>query len=135
MSDAALYLHPGGYDTSGPELLGRLAAGESFLRGYVRHAATERFHFWNVAGRPQAELEALLERIAAPAKPVTWIGRNARSELGEAGVLNMPVPGLADESWARRRIGARTYAICGITHTTATDRTMKTLADMLIAPT
>jgi glycosyltransferase involved in cell wall biosynthesis len=135
MSDAALYFHPGGYDTSGPELLGRLAAGESFLRGYVRHAATERFRFWNVAGRPQAELEALLERIEAPAKPVTWIGRNSRSQLREAGVLNMPVPGLADESWARRRIGARTYAICGITHTTATDRTMKTLAEMLIAPT
>ena len=51
--NAALYLHPGGYDTSGPSLLGRLSAGESFLRGYLRHADVDRYVFWNAASRPQ----------------------------------------------------------------------------------
>ncbi|MDB5495497.1 MAG: hypothetical protein JWP86_2834 [Phenylobacterium sp.] len=135
MSNAALYLHPNGYDTSGPELLGRISAGESFLRGYLRHADVERYYFWNAAGRPEAELNELLARIHAPEKPITWIGQMDRRGLGGIGVLNMPVPGLPHEAWLRRPFGPRTYAICGITHTTATDRVMQAIGEMLIAPT
>ena len=135
MTNAAFYLHPQGYDTSGPALLGRLSAGESFLRGYLRHADVERYYFWNVAGSRQADLDALLERVHPPKKPITWIAQNDRQGLGQAGVLNMPVPGLTPEAWARRRFGATAYAICGITHTTATDRVMQTIAEMMIAPT
>jgi glycosyltransferase involved in cell wall biosynthesis len=135
MSNAALYLHPNGYDTSGPELLGRISAGESFLRGYLRHAEVDRYYFWNVAGRPEKELNELLERVQAPAKPITWINQTDRRALGGVGVLNMPVPGLTSEAWLRRPFGPRAYAICGITHTTATDRVMQATAEMLISPT
>lgn len=135
MSNAVLYLHPNGYDTSGPELLGRISAGESFLRGYLRHADVDRYYFWNIAGRPQSELEALLARIHPPQKPVAWIPQMRRGAISEVGVLNMPVPGLPTEAWARRLFGQKAYAICGITHTTATDRVMQGIADMLIAPT
>ena len=134
MSNAALYLHPKGYDTSGPQLLGRLAAGESFLRGFLRHADVERYYFWNSGGARQEELDDLLARIHAPAKPITWIRQADRRSLSQVGVLNMPVPGVTAESWHRRPFGARAYAICGITHTTATDRVMQTIAELLIAP-
>jgi hypothetical protein len=30
-----IYYHPEAYTTSGPKLMGRHAAGESFLRGFV----------------------------------------------------------------------------------------------------
>lgn len=135
MSNAALYLHPGGYDTSGPALLGRLSAGESFLRGYLRHAEVDRHYFWNVAGRPLPDLEALLNRIEPPRRPITWIPQTNRGALGQVGVLNSPMPALTAEAWMRRPFGPRRYAICGITHTTATDRVMQALADMLVAPT
>jgi glycosyltransferase involved in cell wall biosynthesis len=135
MTNAALYLHPNGYDTSGPELLGRISAGESFLRGYLRHADVERYYFWNVAGRPEKELHDLLARVQAPAKPITWIPQTNRAALGAVGVLNMPAPGLTLESWLRRPFGPRAYAVCGITHTTATDRVMQAVAEMLITPT
>lgn len=135
MTNAAFYLHPNGYDTTGPALLGRMSAGESFLRGYLRHADVDRYYFWNIAGKPEAELNALVERVHPPTKPITWIPQADRRALSQVGVLNMPVPGLTAESWARRRFGASAYAICGITHTTATDRVMQTIAEMLIAPT
>jgi glycosyltransferase involved in cell wall biosynthesis len=135
MTNAVLYLHPGGYDTSSPALLGRLSAGESFLRGYLRHADVERYVFWNVAGRPVEELEKLLARIQPPTKPISWIPRTSRGAIKELGVLNMPVPGLTTEAWHRRPFGSRSYAVCGITHTTATDRVMQTIAETLIAPT
>lgn len=134
-SNAALYFHPGGFDTSGPNLLGRLSAGESFLRGYLRHADVDAYHLWNVAGRPQADLEALLHRVEAPAKRVNWIAQTDRRGLGKAGVLNIPGPGLNTEAWSRRPFGPRLYALCGITHTTATARIMQAMGDMLIAPT
>lgn len=135
MNNAALYLHPNGYDTTNPALLGRISAGESFLRGYLRHADVDRYVFWNIAGRPIADLEALLARIEAPKKPITWIPQTARGALKDIGVLNMPVPGLTQEAWQRRPFGPRAYAICGITHTTATDRVMQGIADMIVSPT
>jgi len=134
MSNAALYLHPKGYDTSGPQLLGRLAAGESFLRGFLRHAEVERYFFWNSGGAKPEELDALLARIHAPTRPITWIRQADRQALSQVGVLNMPVPGVTAESWLRRPFGPRAYAICGITHTTATDRVMQTIGELLISP-
>ncbi len=134
MNNAALYLHPNGYDTSGSRLLGRHSAGESFLRGFIRHADVEAFHFYNVAGRPQAELDALVARIQAPQKPINWIGHLNRPALAGPGILNMPVPNLPAEAWRRRPHGERAYGICGITHTTATAAVMDVVSQLLIAP-
>jgi hypothetical protein len=38
----AIYFHPEAYSISGPRLMGRNAAGESFLRGFVRHTSDIR---------------------------------------------------------------------------------------------
>src|SRR5262249_18756793 len=134
MSNAAIYLHPNGFDTSGQVLLGRHSAGESFLRGFVRHADVDRFYFWNVAGRPQAELDGLVERIQAPTRPITWIGQPQRGRLAEAGAVNLPSPAIDEEAWRRRAVGAGRYAITGLTHTTATARVMGLIGDLLLAP-
>ena len=40
---AALYYHPEAYSTSGPKLMGRNAAGESFLRGFLSHSTADTF--------------------------------------------------------------------------------------------
>jgi glycosyltransferase involved in cell wall biosynthesis len=58
----------------------------------------------------------------------------SRQSLAKIGVLNLPVPGLDTEAWARRPLGEASYAICGITHTTATEIVMQTLSNMLLAP-
>jgi glycosyltransferase involved in cell wall biosynthesis len=134
MSNAALYLHPNGYDTTGSVLLGRHSAGESFLRGFLRHAEVERYYFWNVAGRPQADLEAMVRRIEPPTRPITWIAQTRREDLAQAGVLNVPSPEIDVEAWHRRQSGAPRYALCGLTHTTATERVMRVLGDLFIAP-
>ncbi|MET0271935.1 MAG: glycosyltransferase family 4 protein, partial [Phenylobacterium sp.] len=94
----------------------------------------ERYHFYNVMNRPLAELEGLLARVEAPGKPINWIGQSARQSLGEVGVLNIPTPEINIEAWHRRPYGSRAYAICGITHTTATATVMRTLPDLLVAP-
>lgn len=134
MSNAAIYLHPNGFDTTGDRILGRHSAGESFLRGFLRHADVDRFHFWNVLGRPQAQLEALVERIHPPGKPVNWIPARDRTRLSDVGVVNYPGPDLSHEAWARQLFGPNAYAVCGITHTTATANVMRLLGDLLVGP-
>jgi glycosyltransferase involved in cell wall biosynthesis len=50
------------------------------------------------------------------------------------GVLNMPTPQIGAEAWHRLTHGSRTYAITGITHTTATAKVMDVLPGLLVAP-
>ncbi len=135
MQSAAIYFHPNGFDTTTGRLLGRHSAGESFLRGFLRYADVERFDFWDASGKGWQSLEPLVRRIAEPRLPMRWIGATDRPQLADPGVLSLPGPQINIEAWHRRQAGSRTYAICGLTHTTATALVMSTVADLLIAPT
>ncbi|HEX4709764.1 glycosyltransferase family 4 protein [Phenylobacterium sp.] len=134
MTNAAIYMHPNGFDTTSGRLLGRHSAGESFLRGFLRHADVERFYFWHAGGATISALEALIERIQPIERPKTWITTTNRPGIGEVGVLHLPGPNLGDEAWARRVYGPNSYSICGLTHTTATARVMEILSQYATAP-
>jgi glycosyltransferase involved in cell wall biosynthesis len=135
MTRAVIYLNPEAFDTTGPTLMGRHAAGESFLRGYLRHSRAERFHFWNIAGRPQAQLDDLVGRIWQIDRPVTWLAQTDRAGIGHVGVVHYPTPNLAREAWLRRAsVHAKAYGVSGVTHTTAEHAIMDSLADLLTAP-
>ncbi|MGH6963920.1 MAG: glycosyltransferase family 4 protein [Phenylobacterium sp.] len=134
MQNAALYLHPEAFDTTTGRILGRHAAGETFLQGFLRHADVDRFDLWDGAGKGRDTLEAFLQRFDVSRRPVRIIGAVARAELSDPGVVFLPGPDLNREAWLRRVVGSRTYAACGLTHTTATAQIMRTIADLLIAP-
>ena len=134
MSNAALLLHPDAIATDGPRLLGRQAAGESFVRGFIRHADVDRFYFWQ---HPQATLDPLAAAVRAlepTTKPHRWFAPADRSLLSQVGVVSLPGPHIDQEAWARRPYGDHAYSLCGITHTTATARTMDNFANQLVAP-
>ena len=132
---AAIYWHPEAYDTAGAQtLMGRHSAGESFIRGYIRHGSSKELTLFNAVEQHPKDLEPLVRRIEPCAKPIRWLGRGDIGGLRQAGVLNLPVPGLSQPAWARRLIGDTAYSLCGVTHTIATSRVMDTLADMPIAP-
>ena len=135
MQNAALHFHPDALDTSRARLLGRHSAGESFLRGMLRHAEVDEFHLWNAAHKPQKDMDSLLLQLGHPDKPVRWISGPDRAEFGAAGVVSIPSPEINREVWHRRTVGARAYAICGVTHTTASAIVMRTLGDLLVSPT
>ena len=135
MSNAAIFLHPDGYDTTGPRLMGRHSAGESFLRGFLRHADVESHVFYSPSGHSVSQLAALVERIHPTTKPVTWIAKHERPRLAEVGCLYYPQPSLAREAWNRRPYGPETYSICGVTHTTASHLAMDSIAELMTGPT
>src|SRR5581483_5054733 len=106
--------------------LGRHSAGESFLRGFLRHADVPAFHFLNVSRQPAATATELIRRIHPTDREIVW--HPYRHHIADLGVFNLPVPALDEEAWNRAPIGATAYALCGITHTTATERVMRALA-------
>jgi len=134
MSNAAIYLNPEAFDTKTKALMGRHAAGESFLRGYRLHADVERHVFWNVAGRPTADMQAFVDAVEPSTKPVTWLAAGDRRGIGRVGAVSLASPQIAREAWARRVLGDAAYGICGITHTTATARAMDAIGALLTAP-
>jgi glycosyltransferase involved in cell wall biosynthesis len=135
MSDVAIYLNPEAFDTKGRALMGRQSAGESFLRGYLRHSRASQWSFWNVAARKPEALHEALSELGDLNRPITWVPRADRSGLARAGNVHLPQPNVARESWRRNMAGLRRgYGISGITHTTASMDIMDSIADLMSAP-
>ncbi|MDP2214884.1 glycosyltransferase family 4 protein [Phenylobacterium sp.] len=135
MSNAAIYLHPDGYQTDRPQLMGRHSAGESFLRGFLRHAAVDRFHFWKGGLFAHEAYEALISGEGRLRRDGRWIAPRNRHGLSDPGCVFIPSPTIGQESWWRRRYGPAHYSLCGLTHTTATHRAIAALEELLTCPT
>lgn len=135
MSNAAIYLHPDGYRTDRARLMGRHSAGESFLKGFVRHAEVDRFHFWKGGTLAHEAYESLLASAGPLRHEGRWIAPRNRQALSDPGCVFIPSPTLGQEAWWRRRYGPAHYSLCGLTHTTASHRAIAALEELLTCPT
>jgi glycosyltransferase involved in cell wall biosynthesis len=138
---AAIYYHPEAYTTTGPRLMGRNAAGESFLRGFLRYSkATE---FWAQVQRMEhAQHFAQAAKSFARNEPIKAVDKNSLSALESPGVVYYPVPGIGEHAYHRALAGANSqnadphtaWSLCGITHTTSSAGAMDALASLITAP-
>lgn len=130
---AAIHYHPDGFDTGGPRLMGRQAAGEGFLRGWLRWSGADPLTLWTASDGHFAHGRKL-------AADMGWTGavRRAGPDQPEAliseGALFLPGPGLADSAWLRRWRADRAWSLIGITHTTASHRALDAITGVLAAP-
>lgn len=134
MRNAAILLHPDGYRTDRERLMGRHSAGESFLRGYIRHLDAPYLAFWRQNALSQEQANALVRGIEPSTRPARWIPPEAREALNDPGCVYYPSPNIAAEAWRRRTVGPATYSLCGVTHTTATHKAVDALAELLVSP-
>jgi alpha-maltose-1-phosphate synthase len=121
------------FDTAKPHLMGRQAAGDAFIRAFIRHAGADTIHLYgHDSGRRHfsQQFGSLLQRgtYVAAIKPAE-LGRLAR-----VGTLFLADPGVAKAAWIRRPLGNRAYSICGITHTTASHAVMEGIESFCFAP-
>ena len=114
--------------------MGRHSAGESFLRGFLRHAEVDRFHFWKGGSLPHEAYDALIAGSGPLRHEGRWIAPRNRPGLSDPGCVFIPSPTIGQESWWRRRYGPAHYSLCGLTHTTATHRNAA-LEELLTCPT
>ena len=130
---AAIYYHPEAYTTSGPKLMGRNAAGESFLRGFVSHSTSSAF--WAQVERPEhARHFAAAVSSLGRSEPVHSVSKASLGALSQAGLVYYPGPGIGEHAWHRAAFGHSSWSLCGITHTTSSAGAMDALSSLLVAP-
>ena len=134
MSNAAIYYVPEGFDTSQAKLMGRHAAGEGFLKAFVRHSAADAFHCFTRDEKTFRDFERRLTEYGAPKKPVHFLPFAQPERVRQAGAVFLPGPNIPDPAWIRRRADQRAYSLVGVTHTIASERVMDSLGGLLTAP-
>lgn len=130
---AALFFHPDDFTAAGQKLMGRQAAGESFLRGYLHHVAADTLWAYVEDDRHGQAFEQAVA-AAGRTEPVRLVTPADLRDLRHAGLLYRPDPGLNIEAWKRTQFGDGGWSLCGITHTTASAQAMDAIAALLTAP-
>ena len=129
---AAIYYHPEAYTTSGPKLMGRNAAGESFLRGFFRYSKASEF--WAQVQKPEhTQHFAQTAQSFGRAEPVKAVDKNSLGALAQAGMVYYPGPGIGEYAWQRAAFGHGAWSLCGITHTTSSAGAMDALVELITA--
>lgn len=132
-ANAVIFYHPDGYDTARPRLMGRQAAGEGFLRAFVRHGGVPRLVC-------HAANEAIAKDFATRAKSygaqaaTGWVPLTRPEALAEIGCLYYPGPDINAQAWRRRGRHQRGYSLVGVTHTTASQAVMDAICGWFDAP-
>ena len=142
--NAAIYYHPEAYTTSGPRLMGRNAAGESFLKGYLKYSkATE---FWvQVQKNEHTQHFANAVKAMGRTELVKSVDLNNLAALSQSGLVYYPGPGIAEHVYHRALIGTSAsaanspnphaaWSLCGITHTTSSAGAMDAIGNLITAP-
>lgn len=130
---AALFYHPEAYTTTGPKLMGRNAAGESFLRGFLQHSRAEQFAI-QVTDWAHAQSFVDVAQSFDRKEPVAVVDKSNLGSLRAHGVVYHPGPGIADHARQRAFWGHEAWGLCGITHTTSSARAMDSVIRVITAP-
>ncbi|MDQ2066969.1 glycosyltransferase family 4 protein [Xinfangfangia sp. CPCC 101601] len=132
-TNAAIWYAPDGYDPAGKGINGRRVAGESFLRGFMAHAQVDEFVALTHGPGDAAQFRDFANAQGAT-KPLRFLRLDALEGLAPVDVVNYPSPNFSREVWRRSGYGDSAYALCGVTHTTATLGVMQGMFDLRAAP-
>ncbi|MCX8079195.1 MAG: glycosyltransferase family 4 protein [Geminocystis sp.] len=132
--NAAIFYKPEGYTTKTTRILGRMAAGEGFLKAYVESQKGQPLYCYC---DNQSEFEHFRNTVTPWLKQpsqLVFIPRSQSSRIQNVGNLYLPGPALGDFAWQRRFYNQRGYSICGVTHTIASKEAINSIANLLLAP-
>lgn len=130
----AIFFHPEAYTTSGPKLMGRNAAGESFLKGFLKHGRQGEDLWIQVQHPDHAQHFAKTAQALGRNEKVQFVEKNSLGALKQPGSIFYPGPGIGEHAWQRAPFGHASWSLCGITHTTSSAGAMDSLADLITAP-
>ena len=162
-ASACLYYHPDAYTTAGRPIMGRHAAGASFLRAFLedsrdagRHGEESRGAenrceasrgeasrgersrgdaLWiQVEDRGHAAGFEAAARELGLGQAIEVVERSNLARLEQPGVVFHPGPGLGQEAWLRSLHGHRRWSLCGVTHTTCTAAVMDAITAYATTP-
>lgn len=131
---AGLFFHPEAFSTSAPKLMGRNAAGESFLRGFLKYG-TRCDNMWILAQNvDHARHFAKKAQEFGRTEKVQFVDKNTLGALSQAGTVFYPGPGIGEHAWQRAGFGHAAWSLSGITHTTSSAGAMDSISDLIASP-
>lgn len=133
LANAAIFYASDGYKPAEKGINGRRVAGESFLRGFLKHAAVEEFVFMTKSSGETEEIKHFYQK-ANIAKRLRVAALLRPQDIAPVQTLYYPAANLAAEAWRRADYGTSAWAICGLTHTTSTQAIMQGFFDLRMAP-
>jgi glycosyltransferase involved in cell wall biosynthesis len=132
-ANAAIFYASDGYRPDVKGINGRRVAGESFLKGFLKHGQVDEFVVLTKSGNEADEVAALI-KTHRPDKKMRPVGLVRPQGIAPAEALYYPAANIAGEAWRRADHGSGAWAICGLTHTTSTTGIMQGFFDSRMAP-
>ena len=129
-ANAAIYYVREAFATDMPKLMGRNAAGASFLAGFARHGGVQPF----LCCAPSQQEFGHFQKFMEPWGRSQWLAPANAQGLAEAGTLLLYAPAIADFCWQRRFASPAGWSVVGLTHTISSERVMDDLGALLTAP-
>ena len=111
-ANAAIFYATDGYRPDAKGINGRRVAGESFLRGFLTHAAVEEYVFLTKTSGEIEEIKRFYEQ-ARPSKPLRVAGLLHPQEIAPVDVVYYPAANIAPEAWRRAKYGAGAWPCAG----------------------
>jgi glycosyltransferase involved in cell wall biosynthesis len=132
--NCAIHFVAEAYDADRPLVVGRQSAGAGFLDALLRYGEVDQLFCLTDAA---ADFETFRARVGrhGQAPPPRWVRPFDGDALEEAGCVFMPGPVISEGAWMRRYVGERRYSLCGVTHSVATERVIRSIRDFMVAPT
>ena len=133
----SLYYENDGFNIKGKKLMGRQAAGWSFLQSIIK---SNRYKNLGVYLRNMSQKELLIDDIKSiltndnnsiDIRSFPYAKPNLTSEYGG---IQLPGPNIIDFANHRSFFGHHLYSLCGITHTTASFNVMNSFSSLLTEP-
>lgn len=129
----AIFFHPDAIEGEGKDLVGRRAAGQSFLQGWLAHAGGDTVQVV-VEGKADGAAFDKAARDLGETRPIHVSVLRSGVELGNLGTIFFPTPGFHRATWRRLRQGTSSCSLVGITHTVSTRRIIEGLHHLLAEP-
>ncbi len=131
--NAAIWYAQDGFDPSAKGINGRRVAGESFLKGFLRHAEVEEFVLLSKGAGDVAPVRDLAQALR-PGVPLRNTALLRPHRIAPLGCVFYPSPNFTAEGWRRAPHGTGTWSLCGITHTTSTAAVMQGWMELRTGP-
>ena len=131
--NATIFYASDGYRPGDKGINGRRVAGESFLKGFLRHADVAEFVVL-AKSTTEANEVADLAAILRPGVPLRAVGLVRPAAMAPVTQLHYPAANFVSEAWRRAESGSAAWTISGITHTTSTMGIMQGIYDLRMGP-
>ncbi len=129
----AIFYHPDGYDVKNHQLMGRRAAGKSFLSAWVDRQGAETLYCY-AHNRKQFAGFCEVAKARGATGAATFIPHDNPEALRKVGALYYPGPDIATHAWRRFKRAPNAWSLIGVTHTICTKTVMSGITEWATAP-